>query len=167
MKTIHIPDPCSENWETMSPQEKGRFCAVCSKCVIDFTQKQPEEIEQIFIENKNTSICGRFYSHQLSDNKTNKTEQVEKRFFKYIPSYLQNNRIILTVFSLILFLTGCSKQKEESCVTTGVVVEDLEMDTLTLNNKNFQMGKPVFIENDSVAKIHKIESDSVKNKSPK
>lgn len=165
MKNISIPNPCSENWEMMSLQEKGRFCEVCSKCVIDFTQKQPEEINQIFIENKNTNICGRFYSHQISNNKTNKTDQIKDTFFKYIPSYFQNNRIILTVFSLILFLAGCSKQKEESCTTTGIVFEDIEMDTL--KNKNFEMGEPVLIDNDSVAKIHKIESDSVKNKPPK
>lgn len=165
MKNIQIPNPCSENWEIMSLREKGRFCEVCSKCVIDFTQKQQEEINQIFIENKNTSICGRFYSHQLFDNKANKTDRIKNRFFTYIPSYFQNNRIILTVFSLILFLTGCSKQKEESCTTTGIVFEDIEMDTL--KNKNFEMGEPVLIDNDSVTKIHKVESDSVKNKSPK
>jgi len=50
MKNINIPNPCSENWEMMSPQEKGRFCSVCNKCVIDFTQKQPNEILQIIDE---------------------------------------------------------------------------------------------------------------------
>ncbi|MCD1116089.1 hypothetical protein [Chryseobacterium turcicum] len=166
MKNIQIPNPCSENWEIMSPQEKGRFCEVCSKCVIDFTQKQPEEIHQIFIENKNTSICGRFYNHQLSDNRKNNIDQIKRSFFKYIPSYFQNNRIILTVLSFILFLTGCSKQKEESCITTtGVVFEDIEMDTLT--NKNFEMGEAVLIDNDSVAKIHKKEDDFKRKKSPK
>ncbi len=163
MKAIHIPDPCSENWETMSPQEKGRFCAVCSKCVIDFTQKQPEEIKEIFAEN-HENICGRFYNHQLSNNKTNKTDRVKNRFFRYIPSYFQNNRIILTVFSLILFLTGCSKQKEESCITTGIVFEDIEIDTM--KNNDFVIGEAL-IENDSVAKINKKEGDSVKNKSLK
>lgn len=166
MKNIQIPNPCSENWEIMSPQEKGRFCSVCSKCVIDFTHKQPEEINQIFIENRNTSICGRFYSHQLSDNKANKADLIKDRFFTYIPSYFQNNKMILTVFSLILFLTGCSKQKKESCtITTGVVVEDIEMDTL--KNKNFEMGEAVLNDNDSVAKMHKIDIDSLKKRSSK
>ncbi|MCS3871347.1 putative nucleic acid-binding Zn ribbon protein [Chryseobacterium ginsenosidimutans] len=52
MKNVYIPNPCSENWELMSSQEKGRFCSVCSKCVIDFTEKQPEEIQQILSKEK-------------------------------------------------------------------------------------------------------------------
>ncbi len=32
MKNINITNPCSENWEMMSHQEKGRFCEVCSMC---------------------------------------------------------------------------------------------------------------------------------------
>lgn len=166
MKNIQIPNPCYENWEIMSPQEKGRFCSVCSKCVIDFTQKQPEEINQIFVERKGEKICGRFYNHQLANNKVNTAEEIKAKFLKYIPSYFQNNKIILTIFSLILFLIGCSKQKKESCVTTtGIVVEDMEMNTL--KNKNFEMGEAVLNDNDSVAKIHKIDNDSLKKKSSK
>ncbi|MFC3159306.1 hypothetical protein SAMN05443633_103226 [Chryseobacterium arachidis] len=164
MKNINIPNPCSENWELMSSQEEGRFCSVCSKCVIDFTQKQPQEIQQIFDEKKDEKICGRFYDHQL--NKADESEKLKTQFFKYIPSFFQNNRITLAVLSLILFLTGCSKQKEESCMTTtGVLVSDIEIDTL--KNKNYVIGEPLAVENDSVAKIHKKDSIVVKNKSSK
>ncbi|MDR6404536.1 MULTISPECIES: hypothetical protein [Chryseobacterium] len=160
MKNIQIPEPCSENWDMMSPQEKGRFCSVCSKCVIDFTEKQPQEIQEIIEEKKDERICGRFYDHQL--NKIEKSEQLKNKFFKYIPSNFQNNRVTLTVFSLILFLTDCSKQKEEACTTTtGVVMTDMELDTL---NKNFVMGEPL-MQNDSIAKMP--EKDSLKSKSKK
>ena len=162
MKNVHIPYPCSENWELMSPQEKGRFCSVCSKCVIDFTEKQPEEIQQIFVERKDESICGRFYNHQLINNEPDKSEKIKTQFFKYIPSYFQNNKITLAAFSLILFLAGCSKQKEEYCtMTTGVV--DTEIDTV--NNKSYEMGEAK-IENDSVAKMSNKNNIS-KNKSIK
>lgn len=165
MNNVHIPDPCFENWESMSPQEKGRFCSVCNKCVIDFTQKQPEEIQQIFVERKDENICGRFYNHQLNNTTPDKSEQIKIHFFKYIPSYFQNNRIAVAVFSLILFLTGCSKQKDESCtMTTGVLVADTEMDTV--KNKDYIMGEAL-IEDDSIAKIHKKDSISLKNKSSK
>ncbi|MDQ0592845.1 hypothetical protein QFZ37_001214 [Chryseobacterium ginsenosidimutans] len=165
MKNLQVPNPCSENWELMSPQEKGRFCSVCSKCVIDFTQKHPQEIQQIFAERKDENICGRFYSDQLTNNEA-KSEKIKTQFFKYIPSYFQNNRLTLALFSLILFLTGCSKQKEESCtMTTGVAVVDLEIDTI--KNKDFVMGEPLAIENDSVAKIHKKDSIALKKRSSK
>lgn len=160
MKNIKVPNPCSENWESMSPQEQGRFCMACSKCVIDFTQKQPEEIQYILAEKKSKHICGRFYSHQL--NKADRPEDLKAYLLNRIPSYFQSNRILLSLFSFIVFLAGCSKQKEACTTTTGALVSDAETDTL--ENNNFVMGEPLAIENDSVAKIYKKDSSIVKGK---
>ncbi|OCA77990.1 hypothetical protein BBH99_10030 [Chryseobacterium contaminans] len=154
MKNLYIPEPCSENWESMSPQEKGRFCSVCKKCVIDFTQKQPQEIQQIIQEKKEEGVCGRFYNHQL--NMPHPSEKLKERFFEYIPSYFQNNKIVLTLFSLVLFLIGCSKPKEEVCMTTGFV-DVIEEDSAVIN-KEYTMGEPIMIDNDTVAKIPKKDS---------
>lgn len=162
MKNIHIPNPCSEKWETMSPQEKGRFCSVCNKCVIDFTQKQPNEIRQMIDEKKDEEICGRFYNHQL--NTDNKSEKVRTQFFKYIPVHFQNSRIVLTVLSIILFLTGCSKPKEESFATTGLVM--IEEDSIP-ENKNYVIGEAKINESDSCVKISKKDSVVTKNTSSK
>lgn len=162
MKNIHIPKPCNENWETMSPQEKGRFCSVCNKCVIDFTQKQPEEIKQIFVERKDENICGRFYRNQL-ENIADRPNQLKKRFFRHIPSSFKNNKFTWAVFSLVLLLIGCSKPKEKVCVTTGLVV--VEEDAIPAN-ENFEIGEAI-IEDDSVAKIRKKENDSLESGSPK
>lgn len=165
MKNLYIPDPCSENWEMMSPQEKGRLCSVCDKCVIDFTQKQSKEIFQIINEKKEGDVCGRFYDYQLS-HKESTSEKLKTELFRYIPSSIQNNRIILAVFSFILFLVGCSKQKEESCtMTTGVVVSDTEMDTI--KNKSYVMGEAIIPEDQQTTKIHKKDSIALKNKLPK
>ncbi|MEN2414049.1 energy transducer TonB [Flavobacterium mesophilum] len=62
---ITIPEPCHENWDKMTPNENGRFCASCSKTVIDFTQMLPEEIQHFFTQNQNEKICGRFRKSQL------------------------------------------------------------------------------------------------------
>jgi hypothetical protein len=161
MKNVRIPDPCSESWELMSPQEKGRFCSVCSKCVIDFTEKQPEEIQQIFVDKKDKSICGRFYSHQLT-KEIEKPERLKTQFLRYVPSNFQNSRIAFALFSLILFLTGCSKPKETTYATIGMVA--VEEDSIP-KNENYEIGK-VIKENDSVAKMPKKDSVS-KNKSAK
>lgn len=63
---ITIPKPCHENWNQMTPDEKGRFCGVCSKSVRDFTRLSDLEI----IENVsgNTNICGNFRVNQLDRN---------------------------------------------------------------------------------------------------
>lgn len=159
MKNIYIPNPCSENWNEMNPEEKGRFCSVCSKCVIDFTEKNSLEIQQIIEEKSDKSVCGRFYNHQLNIEDS-KTLKLKDKFFRYIPAGFQNNRISLGLFSLILFLTGCSKEKESCVATTGKLV--INEDSIQKNN-NFIMGAPL-MQNDSVAKMPKKDSVALKKK---
>lgn len=62
---ISIPEPCSEDWNKMTPNENGRFCLSCSKTVVDFTSMLPEEIQQYIIQNQGNKICGRFKKSQL------------------------------------------------------------------------------------------------------
>ncbi|MFN1215874.1 TonB-dependent receptor plug domain-containing protein [Chryseobacterium kwangjuense] len=64
---ITIPKPCHENWETMTPEEKGRFCSVCSKTVRDFTTASDDEIMKSFSDSSE-DICGNFYESQLNRN---------------------------------------------------------------------------------------------------
>ncbi|WP_353101217.1 carboxypeptidase-like regulatory domain-containing protein [Myroides odoratus] len=55
--TINIPKPCSEDWNQMTPLEKGRHCAVCEKTILDFSNYTKQElIQHIKQEGK---ICGR------------------------------------------------------------------------------------------------------------
>ncbi|MNK25529.1 TonB-dependent Receptor Plug Domain protein [compost metagenome] len=63
---ITIPQPCHENWNQMTPDEKGRFCEVCSKSVRDFTRLSDLEIIESVSEN--TNICGNFRVDQLDRN---------------------------------------------------------------------------------------------------
>jgi CarboxypepD_reg-like domain len=61
---LSIPNPCSENWNNMTPQEKGRFCDTCQKCVVDFTAMTDAAVLDYFNKN-NGKICGRFDKRQL------------------------------------------------------------------------------------------------------
>ncbi|MEL1243069.1 carboxypeptidase-like regulatory domain-containing protein [Flavobacterium sp. DGU11] len=60
---ISIPTPCHENWATMTPAEKGRFCGMCQKNVHDFTKSSDREIASAFA--KEADLCGRFLPSQL------------------------------------------------------------------------------------------------------
>jgi len=62
--SIHIPTPCHENWDAMTPVQQGRFCQSCAKQVVDFSLMTDQEVLNYF--NKNTgNTCGRFNSEQL------------------------------------------------------------------------------------------------------
>ncbi len=60
---VSIPKPCHENWNSMSPKDKGRHCNVCEKTVFDFTNKTDEYIVKTFEQNHN--ICARLKNIQL------------------------------------------------------------------------------------------------------
>ncbi|MCP1301784.1 TonB-dependent receptor plug domain-containing protein [Chryseobacterium sp. S0630] len=62
---ITIPKPCYENWNAMTPDEKGRFCAVCSKTVRDFRRAPDDEIIEVFAK-ASDEICGSFLTSQLN-----------------------------------------------------------------------------------------------------
>lgn len=68
MKTyysISIPEPCHEDWNQMTPKDKGRFCDSCSKTVIDFTKMNTYEIQDFLSQNQENRICGHFKQTQL------------------------------------------------------------------------------------------------------
>lgn len=62
---ISIPEPCTQQWESMEPCTQGRFCQRCSKTVVDFTGMTDEQLLRFF-SNRSESICGRFYSDQIN-----------------------------------------------------------------------------------------------------
>jgi hypothetical protein len=64
---ISIPKPCHEDWNTMTPNEKGAFCGKCAKTVVDFTKKTTDEIKDFFTEQHGKKVCGRFLNDQLHE----------------------------------------------------------------------------------------------------
>ena len=62
--TIRIPEPCHEDWNKMTPTQKGKFCKVCTKEVFDFTKSSDEELVKKVYKNEN--LCGRFQSSQIN-----------------------------------------------------------------------------------------------------
>ena len=62
---LSIPTPCHENWQQMTPVEKGRFCASCQKKVFDFTNMPDREIASVL--RSHNHVCGRLTAKQLED----------------------------------------------------------------------------------------------------
>jgi hypothetical protein len=63
---LHIPTPCHEDWNKMTPDAKGAFCKQCNKSVHDFTQRSEEEVQTILESLKGQEVCGRFNNSQLA-----------------------------------------------------------------------------------------------------
>ncbi len=63
--SFKIPEPCSEDWNQMTPSAKGRFCSSCEKTVMDFTEMSSFEISNYLKENVHNGVCGRIFKSQL------------------------------------------------------------------------------------------------------
>ncbi len=50
---------CTEKWAEMTPVEQGRHCAVCDRCVVDFSEKSTLEVLHTLTFSEER-ICGRF-----------------------------------------------------------------------------------------------------------
>ncbi len=61
---LQIKEPCKANWQNMSPQTGGRYCAQCDKVVKDFTQMNDAQVYEFVNQNRDT--CGRFNQQQLN-----------------------------------------------------------------------------------------------------
>lgn len=62
---LTIAEPCHENWDGMTPVEKGKFCGSCQKQVVDFSEMSDRQVAEFFKKPSNGSVCGRFMSDQL------------------------------------------------------------------------------------------------------
>jgi hypothetical protein len=61
---ITMENPCSKDWNSMTPSEKGMFCGKCSKHVVDLAFASDDEIlKQVSVNDK---FCGRFSPEQLN-----------------------------------------------------------------------------------------------------
>ena len=63
--SIQIPSPCHESWDSMQPNNKGKFCGSCQKTVIDFTNKSDIEIRNLLLARAGEKVCGHFKKTQV------------------------------------------------------------------------------------------------------
>ena len=100
MKNINIPEPCSENWNEMSPTQKGAFCQKCAIDVHDFTNKSGDEIRDILTLNIGSRVCGRIQPKQLENLNDDFTawQMTNKRSYQRVWVFT-----LFVVFGMTLF----------------------------------------------------------------
>lgn len=104
MKTnfFSIPTPCSEDWNKMSPTERGAFCASCKKEVIDCTSLGGEEITSM--TQRADAPCIRILPNQIE----------EINFKIWFNSLSLIKRLRYTFVLALFFVFGLSVHAQES-----------------------------------------------------
>ena len=135
---VTIPKSCHENWATMMPNEKGRFCQVCSKSVRDFTSASDQEIMADLSENPN--ICANFRIDQLDRNLS--YSFINSLFAKFAVGF------VLTSGGIV---SAQTQPKVNPPVKTDVPVQVKEEVTQASDTKRIQqpivLGKPLYNHN--------------------
>lgn len=138
---ISIPKPCSEDWNKMSKNEKGRHCGTCNTTVVDFTKMSDEQIKNYFIERKNIKTCGHFYAGQLQSDKT-RYETILLGLHKKAESKIKFQPLrytALLVLGSLLTLTSCMGKADPDeklageVEMTGDTVAVQALDTIPVN----------------------------------
>ena len=112
---ISINTPCHENWDGMTPNEKGAFCLSCQKTVVDFSQKTITEIKDFFREvPKTESVCGRFEEDQL-------TEMTFDHFYNQFRGWKYFQKAAVIAFFIFGFSLFGNAQSNDHHVKMGIV----------------------------------------------
>lgn len=114
---IHLPTPCNENWEAMTPVEAGRHCTVCNISVTDFTRMNEEQIKDHI--SRYGLHCGRFTADQVSDGTTYGSWQ---HYFKW------KSAVALLLLGS-MFLISCRRQVSGCSAYYGPTEKKRKSDT--------------------------------------
>lgn len=124
---LWIPKPCHEDWNKMTPDEKGAFCRSCNKSVYDFTNKNAEQVESI-LSAASGEVCGRFNSSQLAP-----LPELEIPFHALPRNLSPYRKFVLAVFLVFgTTLFGCvntygQKMGKVKLVENNVLEEEITM----------------------------------------
>ncbi len=98
---VNIPKPCHEDWNSMVPDARGRYCASCKKTVVDFTSMTDKEIETYFLLNAHQKTCGHFKVSQ-----TINAQPFVHRQLIQLHDFIQSGRNTNLFRNSCLFLIG-------------------------------------------------------------
>lgn len=117
--SLSVAEPCHQNWQDMTPDQRGRFCASCQKTVVDFTAMSDREIAEFF-KTKKGNTCGRFHNDQL--NREIVVPQKHSPWARYL--------FQATWPAFVFFLKSCGLKEE--VVGKAVVKEAKTEETMTM-----------------------------------
>lgn len=112
---IHIPEPCHESWDAMTPEKQGRFCGSCCKVVVDFSAMEPEAISSYLKNHQSERVCGRFRQEQVAEESSQPADLIQ-HILRSGVSYIQK---IAAVF-LLFFVLSMDANAQAKSATDSV-----------------------------------------------
>lgn len=128
---LKINSPCSENFNNFDTTDKGGFCNVCNKNVIDFRNMTATELVKFFEENQ-SSTCGIFKISQMKTY-SNPVITTKKTKFQYLKV------LGLAVLSLFTFQTISAQQSVKSEVLKTAIAQDGLLTGTVLDHENLPL----------------------------
>ncbi len=119
-----IPNPCSENWETMKIGMHSRFCENCKKDVVDFTNMCRQQILEILFSNHHKQICGRIYKSQLDFSHTDLITTINALSRNPKNSNLAFYLLTVGTLTLMSCNKSANKSKEKSSISIDFDAKD-------------------------------------------
>ncbi len=165
MKNINIPEPCSEDWSEMTPNEKGAFCRKCALDVYDFTNKSADEIREVLTLNMASPVCMRIESKQLEELNSDFSAWKINKKHSYQHAWAFT---LLVVFGMTLF--SCEEDEEpviKEYQKIGQIILNQEggkkiIDPLGTFNTEVQSTKLKNVKSDAIEEMAtKIENEVV------
>ncbi len=158
IKKIELSFACDEDWNKMTPVERGRHCSSCQKSVIDFSAFTDRQIIAFYEESNNASTCGRFRVGQLEKLNENINAPIPKR----------HTNFLRPILATALLTAACSSEMEQGEIN----VEPLKDNSEQLRDTVFRMGKVAQSEKNKAKKhiqstnvgVSPIEKDTIKIK---
>lgn len=78
LSTLRIADPCPEDWDAMSGDERARYCGRCELSVTNLAELREAEAEALLSQPREHRVCVRV-TRDAEQNVVTRTTQ-ERRF---------------------------------------------------------------------------------------
>lgn len=135
---IKINNPCQENWDEMTQNDKGKHCAVCAKTVVDFSKLSDNQVIKL-IENSKGKVCGHFNKTQLNRTLTQTNEQT--------------NPFLYQILAGALLLSSCDTTSKETPNIEVVSTQDNDEKSAQTVKSGTKIACEKIEEDDSLRKI--------------
>lgn len=124
---ILIPRPCHEDWNAMTPNEKGRHCSSCDKTVVDFTRWALHDVAAYLQKYRSYKVCGRFHNSQLGEEVPYDHEQWVSQVGRTPMSWLQKTALIF-LFAFGVLASGCGDTGNKDSIVDGRTTGEIQLD---------------------------------------